>query len=113
MFDQLQDIDHDTLLKKKVIDFRDELKRRLQTSYELITRQKTGKQRRTREVQERTLKKSAYKKGDLVLCSVGMVNTGKKRGFARQNYSGFEFWVFLNSKLFICLNLKLKFFIYM
>jgi hypothetical protein len=82
MFDQLPDIDHDTLLKKKVVEFRDELKRRLQTSYELITRQKTGKQLRTKEIQERTLKKSAYNKGDLVLCSVGMVNTGKKRGFA-------------------------------
>ena len=90
MFDQLPDIDHDTLLKKKVIDFRDELKRRLQTSYELITRQKTRKQRRTREVQERTLKKSAYKKGDLVLCSVGMVNTGKKRGFAPPYYGPFR-----------------------
>jgi hypothetical protein len=90
MFDQLPDIDHDTLLKKKVVEFRDELKRRLQTSYELITRQKTGKQRRTKEIQERTLKKSAYNKGDLVLCSVGMVNTGKKRGFAPPYYGPFK-----------------------
>jgi len=66
MFDQLPNIDHDTLLKEKVIEFRDELKRRLQTSYELITCQKTLKQRRTRELQERTLKKSAYRKGYLV-----------------------------------------------
>ena len=30
--------------------------------------------------------------------------------FYRRNYSGFEFWVFLNSKWFKCLNLKFKIF---
>jgi hypothetical protein len=54
MIDQLPEIDHDTLLKENIKEFLDELKRRLQNSYELVTRQKTGKQRRTKEVQERT-----------------------------------------------------------
>ena len=90
MIDQLPDIDHDTLLKKNIIEFLDELERRLQNSYELVTRQKTGKQRRTKELQDRTLKKSAYNKGDLVLCSVGMVNKGKKRGFEPPNYEPFK-----------------------